>query len=338
MHSIRQDTDLVSLKSPGIGRREVVALGLASLAAPAMVLANNFPSQPIKIVVGVPPGGSIDHGARVLATHMSDILKTPVIVQNMPGAAGMIANDFIVKSPADGYTLVLGTPSPILIAPQAIPSIKFDPLKELVPINRISESPIALAINPKLGAKNLTDLIALSKTRQIKMALPLLGSASHLVTELVGQATGINFLNVPYKGGGPAMVDTIAGHTDVTVSDVGVFVNMHKEGRLRIIAVTSEKRLEALPDVQTVNEVSPGFVATNWLGVFASAKTPAPVVQKLGEAMRQAASRDEVKKAFREKSAEASAMANPEAFKRFAEEEFHRYGKILREKNIVINN
>jgi tripartite-type tricarboxylate transporter receptor subunit TctC len=317
-------------------RRELLAIGLAAGFSPALASAQDYPSRPIRIMLGTTPGGSIDYGARLVSAPLTSILGTPVLVENKPGAGGVICTDYVAQATADGYTLLLGTPSPIIIAPQAMPKVKVNPLTDLMAINMISTSPLAIAVNPALGVKSLRDLVALSHKRPIKMGLPLVGSVSHLVVELLAKATGCNFLNVPYKGAAPALTDTIAGHIDATVGDVGVFLQMHQEGRLRIAIVTSEKRVEALPDVPTASEDAPGLVFTNWLGVFAPAKTPAPVMQKLKAALMKAVTRDDVRAGFQKASATAASMPGTEQFQKFVAAEYLRYGRILRERNIVI--
>jgi tripartite-type tricarboxylate transporter receptor subunit TctC len=317
-------------------RRELLALGLATGLAPGLAFAQEFPSKPIRIVLGATPGGSIDFGARLIANPLGELLKTQVVVENKPGAAGVIATEYVAKAPADGYTLLLGTPSPIIIAPQAMAKARVNPLTDLVAINMISTAPIAICVHPGLGVKTLKELVALSRTRPVKMALPLAGSVSHLVVEMVAKATGANFLNVPYKGGAPALNDTIAGHVDATVSDAGVFLQMHKEGRVRIVAVTSEKRLEALPDVPTASEAAPGLVVTNWLGVFAPANTPRPIIDQVNAALVKSVARKDVQAAFHKASATATAMPGPEPFQKFVAAEYLRYGRILRDRNIVI--
>lgn len=316
-------------------RRDLLGL-LAASSVSGLAFADDFPSKPIRIMIGATPGGSIDYGARLVAPTLGTLLGTTVLVENKPGAAGVICTEYVAKSPADGYTLLLGTPSPIIVAPQAMPKINFNPLTDLKAINTISSSPLAIAVNPKLEVKSLKDLVAVSKTRPIKMGLPLVGSVSHLVVEMVAKETGCNFLNVPYKGAVPAMTDTIAGHIDATVGDVGVFLQMHQEGRVRIALVTSEKRLAALPDVPTANEQAPGLVVTNWLGVFAPANTPAPVIQKINAALVKAVGGSDVKAGFQKASAMASAMPSPELFEKFVAAEYLRYGRLLRERNIVI--
>lgn len=320
----------------GVSRRDLLGFGAVAAVAPLSAFAQEFPSRPIRIMVGVPPGGSIDHGARVIAPVLGELLRTPVVVENKAGAAGVINTEYVARQPPDGYTLLLGTPSPILIAPQAMPKVKLNPITELTGINTISNTAIAIAVNPRLPVKRLKDLVELSRTRPITMGLPTPGSVSHLVVEMIAKSTGCRFLNVPYKGGGPATTDAIAGHVDATVSDVGVFTQMHQEGRLRIVLVTSEKRFESLPDVPTASEDAPGLVVTNWLGIFAPAGTPAPVIEKINDALMRAVARDEVKAAFRRANATASAMPSTDQFQKFAAAEYTRFGQLLRERNIVL--
>jgi tripartite-type tricarboxylate transporter receptor subunit TctC len=331
-----QDTPPVAIPGKHFSRRELLALGIAAGLTPGAAIAQDYPSRPVRLMVGVTPGGSIDHGARVVAITLSDLLKTPVIVENKPGAAGLIATEYVARSPVDGYTLLMGTPSPIIIAPQAMPKARVNPLTDLIAINTVSTSPVAIAVNPNLGVKGLKDLVALSKTRPIRMGLPLSGSVSHLVVEMTAKATGCNFLNVPYKGAAPALTDAIAGHIDATVADVGVLLEMHKEGQLRIVMVTSEKRIDALPDVPTANEDAPGLVVNDWLGVFAPANTPRPIIDRLSSALIKTVAREEVQAAFQKVSAKASAMPDPEQFQKFVAAEYLRYGQLLREGNIVI--
>lgn len=319
-----------------LSRREVLGLAMAAGLAPSLAFAQEYPSRPIRLLVGAPPGGSIDNGARLIAGPLGEILGAQIVIENKPGAAGTISTEYVAKAAPDGYTLLLGTPSPVIVAPQAMPKLRFNPLTDLVAINTISNSPLAIVVNSKLPVKSLKDLVALSRTRPIRMGLPLAGSVSHLVVEMVAKATGANFLNVPYKGAAPALNDTIAGHIDATVGDVGVYLPMHREGRIRIAMVTSEKRLDGYRDVPTANEDAPGLVFTNWLGVFAPANTPAPIVQKLNAALIKLVARADVRTGFQKASATAVAMPSSEQFEKFVASEYLRYGRIVRERNIVI--
>ncbi|QDL38691.1 Bug family tripartite tricarboxylate transporter substrate binding protein [Rhodoferax sediminis] len=319
-----------------LSRRNLLGLGIAAGFAPGLALAQEFPSKPIRLMVGATPGGSIDFGARTMSAPLSELLHNPVLVENKPGAFGVLCTQYVIKSAPDGYTLLVGTPSPVIIAPQAMQKAPFNPLTDLTAINMVSTSPIAIAVNPRLEVKNLKELVALSRKRPITMGLPLAGSLSHLVVEMTRKATGINFLNVPYKGAAPAIADCIGGTIDATVSDVGVFLPYHRAGQLRVVMVTSEKRIDALPDVPTAEEYSPGLVVTNWVGIFGPAKMPNAVVEKINAALLKVVARRDVQEQYVKFSATASAMADPDAFQKFVASEYQRFGQIVRERNIVI--
>lgn len=317
-------------------RRRLLGWGAAACIAPGLARAQDFPNKPIRIMVGVPPGGAIDFAARLVAPAMSEILRTPVLVENKTGAAGVINTDYVTKAPADGYTILLGTPSSIIIAPQAMPRFTFNPLTELIAINMVTTAPIAIGVNPKLPIYRLKDLVELSKKRPVTLGLPTAGSASHLVVEMVAKATGADIQMIPYKGGGPALNDTMGGHVDATVSDLGVFLPLHREGRVRVVMVSSEQRHESLPDVPTANEDAPGVIVTNWIGVFAPGKTPKAIIDKLNDALVRAASRPDVKAQFAKAAATVTSMPGPESFQKFVASEYVRYGRILRERGIVL--
>jgi tripartite-type tricarboxylate transporter receptor subunit TctC len=320
-----------------LSRRQLLGAAAAATFAPRLAVADDYPSKPIRLMVGATPGGSIDFGARVIAAALTKSLNTTVIVENKPGASGVINSEYVAKAAADGYTLMVGTPSPVIIAPQAMPKVHFNPLTDLTSINMVSTSPIAFAVNPALPVKRLKDLVALAHQRQVTMALPLAGSLSHLVSEMVAKAAGITFLNVPYKGAAPAINDTIAGHTDVTVSDVGVFLPFHRENRLRIMMVTSEKRIPQLTDVPTAAEDYPGLAVTNWIGVFGPPNLPQPIMDKINAALQKMVTQPDVREQFAKASVTASSMASPRAFQGFVAAEYLRYGRLLRERGIVIS-
>ena len=321
-----------------VSRRNLLKLALAAGVAPGALLAQDFSSRPIRLMVGTPPGGSIDSAARVIAPALAEILQTAVIVENKPGAAGVLNSQFVAKSAPDGHTLLVGTPSPVVVAPQVLRNnMNFNPLTDLVPINMVSTSPIAIAVNPQVGVKTLKELVARSKTRPVTMGLPLAGSVSHLVVELTAKATGCNFLNVPYKGASPMLNDLIGGHVETAVSDAGVFLPMHRDGRLRILFITSEKRIDGLPDIPTLSEDVPGLVMINWMGLFAPAGTPRPVVDKINAALAKIVARNDVRAQFQKVSVTTSTLPSPEAFQKLVASEYERYGQIVRERNITID-
>jgi tripartite-type tricarboxylate transporter receptor subunit TctC len=333
----RTATDSATGNQHRLSRRQLLGAGAAATFAPSLALAQDYPSKPIRLMVGATPGGSIDNGARVIATALTSLLNSPVIVENKPGASGVINSEYVAKAAADGYTLMVGTPSPVIIAPQAMARTSFNPLTDLTAINMVSTSPLAIAVNPRLPVKRLKELVDLTRQRQVSMALPLAGSVSHLVVEMAAKAAGCSFTNVPYKGAAPAINDTVAGHTDASVSDLGVFLPFHRENRLRIIMVTSDKRVAALPDVPTASEDYPGLVVTNWIGVFAPANTPKPIVDTLNKALQKMVTLADVRDRFAKASVSPMVMAGPQAFQGFVASEYLRYGRLLRERGIVIS-
>jgi tripartite-type tricarboxylate transporter receptor subunit TctC len=327
----RQDS-----RSLVLSRRSLVGFGVATCLAPGIAFAEKYPSRPIRIIVGFVPGGSTDFGARLIGTGLSDALGVPVVVENKPGATGVLATDYVSKSAGDGYTLLVGTPTPIIVAPQAMQTHTFNPITDLAPINLVSTSPMAFAANPKLGLKRIKDLIALARTRQVTIGTSGFGGSLHLMIEALIQATNANILVVPYKGTGPTVTDAMAGHIDATVSDVGAFIPYHTDGKLTIIGVSSEKRLPLLPDVPTVSEDVPGLVMGNWLGVFASAKVPKADIDTINAALQKVVAREDLRSQFVKSGFTVSSMASPEVFRKFVVAEYQRYGKLIKERNIVL--
>ena len=243
----------------------------------------------------------------------------------------------VIGSEPDGHILIVGTASPIVVAPQAMKSVKFDPLTDLTAVNMLSFTSIAIGVHPSIEARTIGELAELSRKKPITMALPLVGSVSHLVTEMVAKATGCNFLNVPYTGGGPALNDTIGGHVNSTVSDMGVLIPQHQAGKLRIVFLSADKRVDGLPDVQVASEVKPELEVKSWIGMFAHGKTPKPIIEKINAAVVSSLASDAVRAQYKILSATPNAMASPDAFQKFVVGEHARFGAILRERGIVIN-
>ncbi len=315
--------------------RFIVALGLVAACAPGIVSAQDFPHKPIRMVVGYPPGGSNDLVARIVAPRLAEELATPVVVENRAGVSGAIGADFVAKSPADGYTLLLASASPVVITPHTIPKVPFNTLSDFTPINTVGVTPEAIAVSPSLGVKNLKELLALARTRQVSLSSSGTGGLPHLTIELLIQAAKGKIVHVPYKGAGPAVTDTLAGHVNGIVMDVPPLFPLFQDGRLQPLAVTSAKRVEFLPNVPTAQEELPGFDVTNWVGVFGPAKLPAVVTAKLNAALVKVVAREDVRAQLIKLAVVPSTMANPAAFQQFVAAEYGRWGKLVKEKNIV---
>jgi tripartite-type tricarboxylate transporter receptor subunit TctC len=264
--------------------RAVIMIAGATLAVSAgHAPAQNFPSKPIRFLVGFAPGGSTDIMARIVAEQMTLTWGQQVVVDNRGGAAGLIAADFTAKSAPDGYTLLMAISNHV-IAPSVYAKIPYDTINDFAPVSPVGASPFLVLANVGLPAKNLQEFIALAKSRpgQLNFATPGVGSIQHLSNELLNTMAGIKLVHVPYKGGVPALMDTIAGAAAVTFITPAQALPQVRAGKVRAYGISSLKRATLLPEVPTVAEAGvPGFEATVWFGVLTQVKTPRPVINKL---------------------------------------------------------
>src|SRR5918999_335137 len=276
------------------------AAALASVVC-AGAFAQTYPTKPIRLVVGFPPGGSNDIVARLVAPKLTQLLGVQVIVDNRPGANATIGTDLVAKSPPDGYTLTLGSASPLAISPFTYPNIPYDTLRDFAAITTIASTPEMIAIHPSLPARNLKELVALAKSQpgRLNFASSGNGGLPHLAIELFRKLGNVNIVHVPFKGAGPALTDLMGGHVHAMIVDVPVLAPGVKSGKLRGIAVTAEKRTPLLPDLATAPEQGmPGLIAVKWFAIMAPAKTPKSIVDKLYSAIAQAATAPDMKQQF----------------------------------------
>jgi len=260
--------------------KKVLALVLALLASPA--LAQTWPAKPVRIIVPFAPGGGSDFIARFMAQRLSATLGNQVIVENKPGAGGVIGIEQGIKSPADGYTLVL-IASSYTVNP-SVYKISFDPVADITPIVQLSQGPLLIVVNPSVPAKTAKDLIAMAKAKPgaLNFASPGQGSVIHMATEYFDSMAGIKMNHIPYKGTGPALTDTISGQTQVLFSSTATALPHVKSGRLKAIGVTTAKRIPALPEVPTVAESGlPGYEVVLWHGLIGPKGLPAAVVDRV---------------------------------------------------------
>jgi len=258
----------------------VAAIACAIAAAPAM--AQNYPTKAIRIIAPFAPGGGTDFIARVAATKMTESLGQTVIVDNRPGAGGTLGAELGAKSPADGYTLTLIAGS-YAVNP-SLYKVNFDSNNDITPIIQLSQGPFLVVVHPALPVKNIKDLIALAKKKPDGLIYASSGAGSiiHLATELFSDMAGVKMIHVPYKGTGPALTDTIAGQTQLLFSSIAVAVPQVRSNRLRAIAVTTPKRVDAFPDVPTINESGlKGYETVLWHGLIGPKGLPRPIVDRL---------------------------------------------------------
>jgi tripartite-type tricarboxylate transporter receptor subunit TctC len=320
--------------------RDARAYGIKVLACTALVLlalgvhAQTYPAKPIRLVVGFPPGGSNDIVARLITPKLTQILGVQVIVDNRPGANATIGTDYVAKSPPDGYTVTLGSASPLAISPFTYPNIPYDTLRDFSAITTVASTPEMIAIHPSIPARNLNELITLAKAQPGKLNFASSGNGGlpHLAIELFKNLGKVNVVHVPYKGAGPALTDLLGGHVHAMIVDLPVLYPHVKSGKLRGIAVTAERRAALLPDLQTAPEQGmKGLVAVNWFAIMAPAKTPKPVVDKLYSAITQVATSAEMKEQFQAQGVEAYIQPSPDAFTAFLKQDLARWSKVAKE-------
>jgi tripartite-type tricarboxylate transporter receptor subunit TctC len=292
------------------------ALGLAALVVAAGAWAQPFPSKPIKIIVPYPPGGTSDILARAVGQKMSEAYGQSVIVENKPGATGNIGADLVAKSPPDGYTLLLADIGSLAISPSVSSNLPFDPVKDFAPVAMVAYSPHLLAAHPSLPAKNVRELVALLKAKpdSVSFAVSGIGGANHLAGIDFAQRTGVKWTYVPYKGGAQAITDVMAGHAQVLFNGMLATYPAVKDGKLKVLAISSANRFSAAPDIPTVAESGlPGFETGSWQGIVAPAGTPPDVVRKLHGTVT------------------AMRPQSPEQFGAFIRSEKDRWAKVVKE-------
>jgi tripartite-type tricarboxylate transporter receptor subunit TctC len=301
-----------------------------------MAWAQNYPAKPVTLVIPFPPGGGTDTGGRILAEQLSKKWGQPVVVENKGGAAGQIGADMVAKAKPDGYTLLLGNIGTQAINPSLYPKMPYDPDTAFAPISLVAELPLAMMVNPTVPVKTANEFIALAKSKpgQFSYSSAGPGGAPHLAAEMFKDQTGTFILHVPYRGGGPAIADLLAGHVQLSFMTVLEASGHIKAGKLRALAVTGDKRVSALPDVPALNEqVLPGFNAISWLGLLAPAGTPPALIEKISSDVRAIMAEDAVKARFINLGGVPHANTPSEFVKMIADDR-QRYAKIIRSKKI----
>jgi tripartite-type tricarboxylate transporter receptor subunit TctC len=319
-------------------RMRSLALSILLATAAASAFAQSYPSRPIRIVVPLSPGGFADVPTRLIAPKLSAALGQQVFVDNRPGAGGSIGTDYVAKSQADGYTLLVAA-TPHVIAPSLYKKLPYDALADFAPIMQFAAGPYVLVVNPKLPAATVRELVAAAKAApgRIDFASSGNGSAQHLVGALFNSAAGIELNHVPYKGSGPAMQDLLSGQVSVSFAGTPNVMPHVRSGKLRALGVTTAKRSPDLPDVPTIAEAGvPGYEATLWLGLAAPAGTPAEIVQRLHAETAKVLQDAEVQQGFRAAGVESSVLG-PAEFGAFMRAEHDKWGKVVRETGATVN-
>ena len=310
---------------------------LALLLAPNVSLAQQtYPTKPVTLMTTFAPGGSSDLIARLVAQKLTEQWKKQVIVDNRPGGAGFIAMQAAARAAPDGHTLVLGHIGVLAVNPAMFPTLPYDPIKDYAPISLVATVPTVLAVHPSVPAQSLKELIALTKSKPGTYFYGTAGngSAAHLATEYLKQQTGIDATHVPYKGTGPMITDLLAGQTHMTFTGSGPLIPHVTTGKLRALAVGTASRTPALPDIPTVAEAGyENFETSQWYGILAPAKTPAPIAQKISADINRVVALPDVIARFQH-DGDVPKGTTPEEFAAFIESEAKRWGVVVKTAGI----
>ena len=315
-----------------------VVLGVLGVIAATHAADRAYPNRPIRMIVPYPPGGSTDPTARAYGGWLSDKFGVPVIIDNRPGAGATIGHALGAKAPPDGYTLLLGTSGGLVVSPAFGTKLAYDPVKDLAPIGLGVYVPFLLVTHPSVPAKTVRELVELAKAQpgKINFGSPGTGTPNHLGMELLKAMTGADFVHVPYKGGGPATVDLVAGRIQAIFGSIPQWQPHLATGKVRAVGIGHPKRVRSMPDVPAIAEFLPGFNNTSWYGLLGPAGTPAPVIAKVNAEMKQAAGNPEFVKYIEGIGLEV-ASSTPKEMGDLIRSELQRWTKVIKDAGIRID-
>ena len=323
----------------------MIRLGLRAAAAatmvvcalgPLTVVAQTWPTKPVKFVVPFPPGGSVDPLARILGARLADSLGQQFIIENKTGAGGSIGTAFVAKSTPDGYTYVVVFDTHA-VNPALIPNLPYDTVNDFAPVMLVGTAPMAIVTNVAKPYKNFGDVIRAAKAKPEALSIGSVGNGSlgHLATILLQQAGGFKITHVPYKGGGPMMADVMGGQIDLGIASVAALSANVKGGKLRALALTGDKRSHTMPDVPTLAEQGfRGFSAFAWWGIFAPAGTPKQILDKFHAELVKVLNQPDLRKQLTETLGMDLASSSPEVLQKFLVGEIDRWGNVVRSNNV----
>jgi tripartite-type tricarboxylate transporter receptor subunit TctC len=316
-------------------------LFLALLALPcASAHSQSYPSRPVRMVVGFPPGGGTDVVARIIAPGLSENLGQPVVIENRPGATGTVAAAMVARSPADGYTIMMGHVSVNAIAPSLFPDLQYDVAKDFAPVTLAASVPHFVVVHPSLPVNSIRELIAYARERPGKLSFPSAGNGStpHLAGEIFKSMAGLNIVHVPYKGSGHSMTDLLAGQHQVAFDTAPAAAPYVRSGRMRVLGVSSAKRVPEYPDVPTVAEAGvPGYEVITWYGVFAPGGTPSAIVGRLHAEIAKTMGAPATHARLAEAGADGTVTRSPEEFAAIVRADTARYAKIIKDAGLKID-
>ncbi len=317
-----------------LNARVVAAVLTLVSVMPSIVVAQDWPSRPIHFIVPYPAGGSTDIGARAIADHLSRVFGQQVVVENKSGGSGNVGFEFAAKSAPDGYTVLIA-PDQVTSAPHVF-KVAFNPLKDFVPVIQLSKQPVVLAANPKLGVGSLAELIALAKQQPgMRYATSGVGSQQHMTAAWFAKLAGIQLEHVPYRGGGQAINDLVAGHIALASLGSSPLIPHYKAGTLKLLAQSTAERSPSLPNVPTYQEQGIKIALDQWLGALLPAGTPPAIAARLNAEMNKALNVPAVRDVF-VNSAQDPVGGTPEQFAKLVHEDFEKYARLSKDLNIKV--
>jgi tripartite-type tricarboxylate transporter receptor subunit TctC len=317
-------------------KRRFVPMVVALLCA-GNVMAQPYPSKPVRMVITYPPGGNTDLVGRAMAAKLSEQVGQQVVVDNRGGAGGVLGTMITAQAAPDGYTIMLGTSAGMVVNPLLQSKLPYDAMKDFAPVSNVIILPQLLVANPQLPAKTMKDLVALAKAKPgwLSAGSSGVGTPNHLGTELLKALANVNILHVPYKGGAQALTDVMGGQIHMAFSSVPAMIPHLKAGRLIALGVGSAKRTPALPNVPAIGEIVPGYEYSTWYGIFAPARTPQPIVARLNSEIVKALAAPEIHQRFVANGGEP-APSTPDELRRYMIEESARWAKTIKLAGIRI--
>ena len=320
--------------------KSIVRLGgtvmLSCVLCISSVLAQGYPQRPIRLLVPYPPGGSVDFTAREVAAKLTEALRVQVVIDNRGGAGSTLGHDLGAKASPDGYTLLLGTSAGLVVAPALGAKVPYDPLKDYAAVGLAVYAPFALTLHPSIPATNTREFIDHCRANpgKVNFASPGTGTPNHLGGELMKALAGINIVHVPYKGGGPALVDLLSGQVQMMFSGIPQAIGHTKAGRLRMVAVGHPTRTKSIPDVPPVADTLPGFNNTSWYGLLAPAGTPKAIVSKINVELNRALSVPQFQDRLLVQGVEP-ATSTPEGLQQMIASELARWRSVMKSAGIT---
>jgi tripartite-type tricarboxylate transporter receptor subunit TctC len=316
-------------------KKTLMLLTLAAMVSPVGA-AEQFPTRPIRVIVPYAPGGNVDISARIIAPPLGEVLGQTIVVDNRPGAGGNLGASLVAKATPDGYTLLVGSSGPLSVNPVIFKSLPYDTLKDFAPISTVQAVPLVVLAGPKSNINSIADIIAAAKARpgKLTMASAGAGTTNHFAIELFAHMANVKLLHVPYKGSGPALSELLGGQVETMIDQLAASIGYVRDGRLKVLAVTTQQRAAALPNVPTLEELGyKGYQASTLLGLLAPAGTPKPVVAKLNAGVRKIMDNNTVAERFRGLGANPGA-SSPEEFTARIRDELEQWRSLVKQLNL----